>query len=165
MPDDSERRSLTASMRLALMPLVERYLDIKTTGLGAARQFLRSLGEVQKPRGRPPGKAYNDEPHLIEMGRLLEIGETKTRHGAAKIVVQSRQLGWEALDLFGVHPTAPTARFDCMGLVPLLRGRAVLALTDNSAAIKAASGGSLTFRRRAAMPAERCLVWERQGSP
>ena len=92
MPDDSERRSLTASMRLALMPMVERFLDIKTTGLGPARQFLRSLGEVQKPRGRPPGKVYNDEPHLIEMGRLLEIGETKTRHGAAKIVVQSRQL-------------------------------------------------------------------------
>ncbi len=93
MPDDSEHRSLTASMRLALMPMVERFLDNKTTGLGPARQFLRSLGEVQKPRGRPPGsKTYNDEPHLIEMGRLLEIGETKTRHGAAKIVVQSRQL-------------------------------------------------------------------------
>ena len=78
---------------------------------------------------------------------------------------QARRLGWEALDLFGVHPTAPTARFDCMGLVPLLRGRVVLALTDDSAAIKAASGGSLTFRKRAVMPAERCLVWERQGSP
>ncbi len=76
---------------------------------------------------------------------------------------QARRLGWEALDLFGVHPTAPTARFDCMGLVPLLRGRAVLALTEDSAAIKVASGGSLTFRRRGA-PA-RCLVWERQGSP
>ncbi len=78
---------------------------------------------------------------------------------------QARRLGWEALDLFGVHPTAPTARFDCMGLVPLLRGRAVLALTDDSAAIKAASGGSLTFRKRASPPAERCLIWERQGSP
>ncbi len=76
---------------------------------------------------------------------------------------QARRLGWEALDLFGVHPTAPTARFDCMGLVPLLRGRAVLVITEDSAAIKAASGGSLTFRKRAAPPTERCLVWERQG--
>ncbi len=71
---------------------------------------------------------------------------------------QARRLGWEALDLFGVHPTAPTARFDCMGLVPLLRGRAVSALTKDSAAIKTASGRSLTFRRRAA--SARCLVWE-----
>ncbi len=78
---------------------------------------------------------------------------------------QARRLGWEALDLFGVHPTAPTARFVCMGLVPLLRGRAVLAITEDSAGIKAASGGSLTFRRCASPPAERCLVWERQGSP
>ncbi len=73
---------------------------------------------------------------------------------------QARRLGWESADLFGVHPTKPTVRFDCMGLVPLLRGRAVLALTDDSAAIKTASGGSLTFRKRAAPPAERCLIWE-----
>jgi hypothetical protein len=31
-------------------------------------------------------------------------------------------LGWTALDLFGVHPAAPAARFDVMGLLPLLRG-------------------------------------------
>ncbi len=78
---------------------------------------------------------------------------------------QAHHLGWTALDLFGVHPTAPAARFDCMGLVPLLRGRAVSALTKDSAAIKAASGGSLTFRKRTSPPAERCLIWERQGSP
>ncbi len=60
---------------------------------------------------------------------------------------QAHRLGWEVADLFGVHPTKPTVRFDCMGLVPLLRGRAVVALTDDSAAIKTASGGSLTFRR------------------
>jgi hypothetical protein len=47
-----------------------------------------------------------------------------------------------------------------MGLVPLLNGRPVLALTEDSAAIKTASGGSLTFRRRGAPPPERCLIWE-----
>ncbi len=78
---------------------------------------------------------------------------------------QARRLGWEVADLLGVHPTKPTVRFDCMGLVPLLRGRAVSALTKDSAGIKVASGGSLTFRKRAATPAERCLIWERQGQP
>ncbi len=73
---------------------------------------------------------------------------------------QAHRLGWDALDLFGVHRTKPTARLDCRALVPLLNGRPVLALTDDSAAIKTASGGSLTFRRRAAPPVARCLVWE-----
>ena len=38
----------------------------------------------------------------------------------------------------------------------------VVAITDDSAAIKAVSGGSLTFRRRAVAEAERCLIWELQ---
>ncbi len=76
---------------------------------------------------------------------------------------QAQRLGWDALDLFGVHPTAPAARFNYMGLVPLLKGRPVVVITDDSAAIKAASIGTLTFRRRAAPPVEQCLVWKLKG--
>ena len=97
MPDDFERHSTSESMRmyfqsLKLGPAFQHLVDIKTSGTGHAKNFFRWIEEGRKPVGRPPGKTYNDEPHLIEMGRLLEIGETKTRHGAAKIVVQSRQL-------------------------------------------------------------------------
>ena len=42
-------------------------------------------------------------------------------------------LGWTALDLFGVHPDAPAARFDVMGLVPMLNGRRVIAITKEAA--------------------------------
>ncbi len=73
---------------------------------------------------------------------------------------QAHRLGWGSLDLFGTHRTAPTVRFDCMGLVPLLNGHPVFAITEDSAAIKAASSGTLTFRRRAVPPAEQCLIWE-----
>ena len=73
---------------------------------------------------------------------------------------QARRLGWEALDLFGVHSTKPTVRVDCMGLVPLLKSRPVVVITENSAAIRSVSGGTLTFRRRAASPEEQCLVWK-----
>ncbi len=76
---------------------------------------------------------------------------------------QAHRLGWDALDLFGTHRTAPTVRFDCMGLVVLLQGRPVVAITEDSAAIKAASSGTLTFRRRAASPVEQCLVWKLKG--
>ncbi len=73
---------------------------------------------------------------------------------------QAYRLGWTALDLFGAHRTKPTARLGCMGLVLLLKGRPVVAITEHSAAIKTASGGSLTIQRRAAPPVEPCLVWE-----
>ena len=73
---------------------------------------------------------------------------------------QAHALGWEALDLFGVHAEAPYARLDGMGLVPLLGGRPVVALTEDSAAIGADSGGTLTFRRRRGWPLGRCLIWD-----
>ncbi len=48
---------------------------------------------------------------------------------------QAHALGWDGLDLFGVHGEAPHARLDGMGLVPLLGGCPVVALTEDSAAI------------------------------
>jgi len=76
---------------------------------------------------------------------------------------QAHRLGWEALDLFGVHAEAPHARLDGTGLVPLLGGHPVVALTEDSAAIGANSGGTLTFLRRRAWPPGRCLIWELEG--
>ena len=73
---------------------------------------------------------------------------------------QARRLGWDALDLFGVLPTAPVARMDGKGLVLLLGGRPVAALAEDSAAIRATSGGTLTYRRHPCPPAGRCLVWD-----
>jgi hypothetical protein len=46
------------------------------------------------------------------------------------------QLGWETLDLFGVHPVAPASRFDVMGLIPILRGWSVCVLTEKTATIE-----------------------------
>jgi hypothetical protein len=72
---------------------------------------------------------------------------------------QAHALGWGGIDLFGVHAEAPHARLDGMGLVPLLSGRPILALTEDSAAIRAVASGTLTFRRRRAWPPGRCLIW------
>ena len=69
-------------------------------------------------------------------------------------------LGWTALDLFGVHPAKPWARFDAMGLVPLLNGAMVVALSDSEAVIEKSNGTRLVFRRRAMAPDETCLSWE-----
>ena len=73
---------------------------------------------------------------------------------------RAHDLGWTAIDLFGVHPEKPRIRFDCMGLVPLLNGARVTALTDTEAAIEKPNGARLMFHRRGRVPDEACLVWE-----
>ena len=65
-----------------------------------------------------------------------------TRWGSA-----AHLLGWTALDLFGVHPIAPAARFDVMGLIPILKGAEVLALTSQTATMRRLSGAVQSFRR------------------
>src|SRR5262245_949743 len=60
---------------------------------------------------------------------------------------QASTLGWSGEDLFALHPVAPDARYDAMGLVWLLRGRPVVALTASTATILLRSGSTLTYRR------------------
>ena len=64
-------------------------------------------------------------------------------------------LGWTARDLFGLHslPPRPSAtyqrlsRYDATGLIWLLRGRSVIALSEAEAAIQAHGGGVLVYRK------------------
>jgi hypothetical protein len=59
----------------------------------------------------------------------------------------AQQLGWTALDLFGVHSMAPAARIGCWGLILFVRGGEVVALTENAATTRHRSGAVLTYRR------------------
>ena len=61
---------------------------------------------------------------------------------------QAEALGWAAEDLFGLDPVAPLGRYDAMGLLWMLEGQRVVALTDEAATIKASSGSLLKFYRR-----------------
>lgn len=45
-------------------------------------------------------------------------------------------LEWTPEELFGLHPTAPLARYDAMGLTWLLGGRRIVSLTDRAAEIE-----------------------------
>jgi hypothetical protein len=56
-------------------------------------------------------------------------------------------LGWTVDDLFGLNPLAPLLRYDAMGLLWLLRGRSVVALTSESAAIENPNGAICVYRR------------------
>jgi hypothetical protein len=73
------------------------------------------------------------------------------------------QLGWLTWELFGCHRRAPWGRIQGMGLILLLQGDEIAALTATEAVIRTPTGAHQTYRRRPAdplHPAERCLVWE-----
>jgi hypothetical protein len=76
---------------------------------------------------------------------------------------QAAALGWPGWELFGCHRRAPWGRIDGMGLVLLLNGDPLAALTATEAVIRRASGAHQTRRRKPRDPltaAERCMVWE-----
>jgi hypothetical protein len=68
---------------------------------------------------------------------------------------QAHALGWTAKDLFGLqtppekpHPSySRLSRYDEIGLIWLLRGREVVALTEATAAIQNPTGAITIYRR------------------
>jgi hypothetical protein len=79
---------------------------------------------------------------------------------------QAEALGWTAKHLFGLHkpPNRPhpsysrLSRYDETGLIWLLGGREVVALTEATAAIQSSTGAITTYRRHnkpGARPARR----------
>jgi hypothetical protein len=57
-------------------------------------------------------------------------------------------LGWGPLELFGCNRDKPFDRISQAGLLWLLEGQKLVALTADTAAISASRGGKLTFYRR-----------------
>jgi hypothetical protein len=68
-------------------------------------------------------------------------------------------LGWGPLDLFGCDRTKPFARIDKCGLLWLLNGRKLVALTENTATIETPTGARQTYYRRPERRGE-SLAWE-----
>jgi len=105
--------------------------------------FGRTLAvlESRRPDLVPPARW----PRAIEDGRAF----------MAKWGKQAEALGWTARDLLGLHqPRAkprPTytrlSRYDATGLVWLLDGRRVVALSEDKAAIQSPSGNVTIYRK------------------
>jgi hypothetical protein len=65
-----------------------------------------------------------------------------------RVGCEAERFGWAAMELFGVHPLAPDAGYDGMGLVPLMRGGDNAAVHLMHATVRMPSGGLLTYLRR-----------------
>jgi len=107
------------------------------------------LRDAPAPRGYPQ---HAWQQLILDAERFLE------RWGA-----QAASLGWQDWELFGCHCRAPWGRIQGMGLVLLLRGDELAALTDSEAVIRTQTGARQTHRRKPfdpLHPTERCLIWE-----
>jgi hypothetical protein len=97
-----------------------------------------------------------DHVDLADWQQSIEDGRRFLAHWGE----QAEALGWTFRDLFGLHrpPEKPhpsyrrLSRYDETGLIWLLRGRPVVALTEATAAIQS-STGALTIYRRHNKPA------------
>jgi hypothetical protein len=99
-------------------------------------------------RARAKCQAY------VEIDRWHQAAEDARRF-LATWGEQAEALGWTNRELFGLHtpPERPAASYqrlscyDCTGLVWLLDGRSVIALTARTPAVQTASGGIITYRK------------------
>ena len=99
-------------------------------------------------------------PDHVDVARWQQCVEDGRRF-LATWSEQAEALGWTSADLFGLHtpPEQPhpsysrLSRYDCTGLIWLLQGRPVVALTAATAAIENPATGSITTYRRFNKPA------------
>jgi hypothetical protein len=97
-------------------------------------------------------------PELVELDRWQQA-TSDAETFLAKWGAQAHALGWTARELFGLHPVPewPAVNFsrlsrrDSLGLIWLLQGRPVVALTETEAAIQ--SAGAVVMYRKHRKPA------------
>jgi hypothetical protein len=117
---------------------------VEIVELPQARRYRRTFAHLQlKP------------PALVDVARWRQCVEDGSKF-LAVWGEQAEALGWSSADLFGLHtlPEQPhpsysrLSRYDATGLIWLLQGRPVVALTEATAAIEnPATGGITTYRR------------------
>jgi len=102
--------------------------------LGGSAVYASAFAQVQ---ARPPGEIPRDRWHQF----INDAGIFLDQWGC-----EAERLGWGAEELYGLHPDAPMARYDRMGLIWMLRGETVIDIIETAARLS----DGLAFYRRAA---------------
>jgi hypothetical protein len=110
---------------------------------GRFGRFGRTLGALE---GRCPEQVNPDDWQTA-------VADAQTF--IARWGKQAEKLGWTVKDLFGLSPIPPKphptfrrlSRYDATGLIWLLHGRPVVALTVESAAIESRTGAVTLYRK------------------
>ena len=103
----------------------------------------------------------NDAPADVPPRRWLRFIDDCGRFLDGGWARQAAAFGWGPLDLFGCDRERAFARVDHAGLLWLLNGRKLMALTADTATIETLSGTRQTYRRRRSIAyGEVALPWE-----
>ena len=111
-----------------------------------AEDFAR-LDPNKSPVDVPPRRWLR---FIGDCGRFLDGGWAR----------QAAAFGWGPLDLFGCDRERPFVRVDRAGLLWLLNGRKLVALTADTATIETLTGAHQTYRRGSIADGEVTLAWE-----
>jgi hypothetical protein len=126
----------------------ERAAIIEYQG-GVPRQWAEGFARLDPagpPRGMPPKRWQR---FLDDIGLFLD----------SPFCGIAVALGWEPHDLFGCDRDRPFACIDQAGLLWLLNGDKLVALSENTATIETSNSVRHTYRLRP-METGRVLVWE-----
>ena len=108
---------------------------------------------VSKLLGTPPPEGMAPESWMLFLASCDAFMATPWPGQAAS-------MGWTAYNLFGCDGLKPVARVDRMGLLWLLRGGRIVALTSGTAVIEMPSGSRLTYRTNPIRDPGDVLAWE-----
>ena len=115
---------------------------------GAPREWAEGFARLdpdRPPAGIPPRRWLQ---FVDDTGSFLD-----------RWAAQASGLGWGPLDLFGCDRVRPFARIDKAGLLWLLHGNRLIALTADAAVIETRTGAKQTYCRKPTEPG-RVLAWE-----
>jgi len=121
-------------------------------GTGAPHEWVEGFARLNVTRAPKGFSQAQWEQVLEDGGRFLDCGWAE----------KAAEAGWSAKDAFGVHPLAPNARYDAMGLVPLIRGGEIVDLTPRRATIRMPGGNCLTYYLRRES-SEAIALWDMIG--
>lgn len=105
-------------------------------GAGVPREWAEGFARLQCA---PPPAGYS-------VARWVQVVDDAGRFLDAW-AAQAAALGWETAEVFGVLPDAPEVRHDGKGLVPLIGGHEVVAITTDSARLKVGQRQQTYYRR------------------
>ena len=108
-------------------------------------------GFARLDRARPPADVPPSrwQQFVDDVGRFLD----------GPFCAVAATLGWRPYDLFGCDRDRPFARINEAGLLWLLDGHGLVALSENTATIETRTGARQTYRRTASEP-DGALAWE-----
>lgn len=120
---------------------------------GAPRAWAEALARLHP--GQPPAD--------VTPGRWLQFIDDCGRFLDAGWADRAAVLDWHPLNLFGCDRERPFARLDRAGLLWLLNGGKLVALTRDTAVIETSTGARQTYYRRPLEADRVVLAWELDG--